>query len=150
VGIPQPVMKTYKEILHSERFLPALEQSDEISLPVTLRWGGSEDAEGIAIPVKFEKNPHFCELYFDEDDESNYMIEINGRWFYKSPKAKVIDLMSAFYEKPLDGPCDLTMKIFAPPASGENDLDAPDGLLNTYTTVEKLPKLRVRFEPVEK
>ncbi len=48
VGIPQPVMETYKEILHSERFLPELKQGDsEISLPVTLRWGGSEDAEEI-------------------------------------------------------------------------------------------------------
>ena len=24
------------------------------------------------------------------------MMEINGKWFYKSPKAKTIDLMSAF------------------------------------------------------
>ena len=72
VGIPQPVMETYKEILHSERFLPELKQGDsEISLPVTLRWGGSEDAEGIAVPLHFEKNPHFCELYFDDDDEGN-------------------------------------------------------------------------------
>ncbi len=149
VGIPQPVMQTYKEIIHSERFLPKMEQGSEIELPVTLRWGGAEDAEGLAIPMHFDSNPHFCELYFDEDDDSNYMMEINGRWFYKSPEAKCIDLMSAFYEKPLDGACDMTLKLFAPPASGENDpSQGDDWAENYYYTVKKLPKIRLEFEPV--
>ncbi len=152
VGIPQPVLKTYKEIIHSERFLPEMKQGEnEIQLPVTLRWGGAEDAEGIAIPVHFEKDPHFCELYFDDDDDGNYMIEINGSWFYRSPAAKVIDLMSAFYEKHLDGECDMTLKIFAPPASGENDpSQGDDWAENYYYTVRKLPKIRIFCEPVEK
>lgn len=149
VGIPQPVMKTYKEIIHSERFLPKMEQNAEIELPVTLRWGGAEDADGLAISMHFDSNPHFCELYFDEDDDSNYMMEINGRWFYKSPEAKCIDLMSAFYEKPLDGACDMTLKLFAPPASGENDpSQGDDWAENYYYTVKKLPKIRLEFEPV--
>ena len=57
--------------------------------------------------------------------------------------------MSAFFEKPLDGPADLTMKIFAPPATGENDLSIEDGLYNYYYTIEKLPKIRIRTSPVE-
>ena len=73
-------------------------------------------------------------------------MELNGRWFYKSPKAKCIDLMSAFYEKPLESPADFTLKLFAPPASGEND---SSDLFNTYTVLEKMPKIRIRFEPVE-
>jgi hypothetical protein len=120
-----------------------------LQLPVKLRWGSSEDAEGIEIPLHFEGNPHFCEAVFDKDDESNLMMEINGRWFYKSPKAKTIDLMSAFFEKPLNGAADLTLRIFAPPATGENDLSLEDGLLNSYATITKLPKLRIRFEPTE-
>lgn len=147
VGIPQPVMQTYKEIIHSTRFLPEMTQGDPVQLPVTLRWGSSEDAEGLAIPLHFEKNPVFCEVTFA--DEGNYMMELNGKWFYRSPRAKTIDLMSAFYEKPLDGPCDMTLKLFAPPASGENDLSLPDGLYNAYTAVEKLPSIRIRFAPVE-
>ncbi len=149
VGIPQPVMKTYKEIIHSERFLPVMEQNAEIELPVTLRWGGAEDADGLAIPMHFDSNPHFCELYFDEDDDGNYMIEINGRWFYRSPEVKCIDLMSAFYEKPLEGACDMTLKLFAPPASGENDpSQGDDWAENYYYTVKKMPKIRLEFEPV--
>jgi len=148
VGIAQPLLAAYKEIIHGEYFSPLMTQKgEEVSLPVRLRWGGAEDADGLAIPVHFEGNPHFCELYFE--DETNLVIELNGRWFYRSPKTKVLDLMSAFFEKPLDGACDLTIKIFAPPESGENDLTAEEGLLNTYTVLEKLPKLRVRFEPVE-
>lgn len=147
VGIAQPVLETYKKIIHSERFLPKMTQGGEVQLPVTLRWGSSEDAEGLAIPLHFEKNPVFCEVTFE--DEGNYMLEINGFWFYRSPKAKTIDLMSAFYQKPLTGACNLTLKLFAPPASGENDLSIEDGLFNSYTTIEKMPKIRVRFAPVE-
>lgn len=147
VGIEQPVLKTYKEIIHDEWFLPSMTEGEEISLPVTLRWGSSEDAEGIAIPLHFDGEPHFCELVFEDD--SNLMIEINGRWFYKSPKAKTIDLMSAFYEKPLGGAADMTLKIFAPPATGENDISTEDGIFNYRYTLEKLPKIRIRTTPVE-
>ena len=146
-GIEQPLMQTYKEIIHDDFFKPSMTRGEELQFPVKLRWGGSEDAEGIEIPLHFEKNPHFCEVTFDDD--SNLMMEINGKWFYKSPKARTIDLMSAFFEKPLEGEADLTLRIFAPPASGENDLSVEDGLLNSWSTVEKLPDIRIRFEPVE-
>ncbi len=144
VGIRQPVLDTYKNLIHTKRFLPEMIQGEELQLPVQLRWGNSEDADGIAIPLHFEKDPVFCEIYFE--DNNNYIMELNGRWFYKSPEAKCIDLMSAFYEKPLSGSADMTLKLFAPPASGEND---PSDLFNTYTTLEKMPKIRIRFEPVE-
>ncbi len=147
VGIEQPVMKTYKEIINRERFLPEMTQQGELELPVKMRWGSSEDADGIAIPLHFDGDPHFCELVFEDD--SNLMIELNGRWFYKSPKARTIDLMPAFYENRLGGAADMTLKIFAPPASGENDLSAEDGMYNYYYTLEKLPKIRILTSPVE-
>lgn len=147
VGIAQPLLDTYREIIHDDYFLPEMTIGEEIKLPVTLRWGSAEDAEGIAIPLNFEGNPHFCEAVFEDD--SNLMLELNGTWFYKSSKAKTIDMMSAFYKKPLTGPCCLNLKIFAPPASGENDITTEDGVYNYYTRIDKLPKLRLRFEPIE-
>ncbi|HAJ97772.1 MAG TPA: hypothetical protein DCO72_08560 [Ruminococcus sp.] len=147
VGIRQPVMDTYKEIIHSEWFMPEITQGEKINLPVRLCWANSEDAEGIAIPLSFSKNPVFCELTFKDD--GNYMIEINGRWFYKAPQTKTIDLMSAFFENPLKESTELTLKIFAPPASGENDLMNGDDLYHSYTTIKKLPAIRVRFAPIE-
>lgn len=147
VGIEQPVLKTYMELINRERFLPSMTEKGEAKLPVKLRWGSSEDADGIALPLHFDGDPHFCELVFEDD--SNLMIELNGRWFYKSPKARTIDLMPAFYENRLGGSADMTLKIFAPPASGENDLSAEDGLLNYFYTLEKLPKIRILTAPVE-
>ena len=148
VGIEQPLLKTYKEIIHSDWFMPEMKTGEDVQLPIKLRWGGAEDAEGIEIPVHFDGNPHFCEVVFEDD--GNYMMEINGKWFYKSPKAKTIDLMGAFFEKPIDSPCDMTLKLFAPPASGENDpSQGDDWAENYYTVIEKLPKIRVRTEPVE-
>lgn len=149
VGIEQPALKTYKEIIHDEYFSPQIEQSDEISLPAKLRWGGSEDADGLAIPLHFENNPVFCEIYFEEP--LNIMIEINGRWFYKSPKANCIDLMPAFFEKPFDSAKDLTMKIFAPPASGENDpAQGNDWDMNYYSEITKTPNVRIKYDPIIK
>ena len=151
VGIEQPVLKTYKDIIHSEWFYPEMTAGEETSFPVTLRWGGSEDSDGLAIPLHFEKNPHFCEIVFDKEDDGNYMFELNGKWFYKSPEARTIDMMSAFFEKPLDGECDMTLKLFAPPASGENDPSQGDDWdVNYYCTINKLPKIRILFGPVEK
>ena len=145
-GIEQPVMRVYKDIIHDDYFKPEMTKGEEITFPVKLRWGGAEDAEGIEIPIHFEKNPHFCEVTFDDD--SNIMMEINGKWFYKSPEATTIDLMSAFYEKPLEGECDLTLRLFAPPASGENDISTEDGLYNSYAEIKKIPHIRIEFEPV--
>lgn len=148
VGIPQPEMDAYKEVIHDEYFYPSITENDEVQFPVQLRWGGFEDSDGIEIPLHFDCNPTFCEITFEE--ELNLMMEINGKWFYKSPKAKTIDFMSAFYEKPLEGECDLTLKIFAPPASGENDpSQGEDWDINYYSTINKIPNIRIRFEPVE-
>ena len=81
------------------------------------------------------------------EQEIGLMVELNGRWFYKAPKTKTIDLMSAFFDKPLNGPCKLQMKIFAPPADGVNvDDGTPDWTSNYRTTLQEAPQMRIRFE----
>ena len=150
VGIEQPLMDTYKEILKDEYFMPSMEVKEEIKLPVTLRWGGAEDAEGLFLPIHFEKEPVFCEAYFEgELENANLMMEINGRWFYKAPGVKCIDFMPAFYKNRFEGCKDLNLKLFAPPSSGENDITGfEDGLINSYTEIKALPKLRIAYKPV--
>lgn len=145
-GIEQPVMSTYKDIIHDDFFKPQMTVGDELEFPVNLRWGGSEDAEGIEVPVHLEHDPTFFELTFE--GEENLMIEVNGKWFYKSPKVKTVDLMPAFFENPIVGEEDLTLRFFAPPASGENDLSLDDGLMNSYQTINALPKIRLEYEAV--
>ena len=108
--------------------------------------GGSDDAEGLEIPLHFEKNPHFCEVIFDDD--SNIMMEINGKWFYKSPEAKtLIDLMAAFFEKPLEGEADLTLGDFLLLLQAVRMISIEDGLMNSYAADQKkLPNIRIRFD----
>jgi len=151
VGIEQPILKAYKDIIHEDYFSPSCEVSDEITFPVTLRWGGSENSTGISIPLHFEGNPIFAEVNFDDEIiDLNLMMEINGHWFYKAPGIKTIDLISAFFEKQLSSPCDLTLKLFAPPSSGENDSSqGSDWQQNYYTVIKKMPEFRLRFEPIE-
>jgi hypothetical protein len=148
-GIEQPVLEAYREIIHDPYFLPVFSQGEEISLPVTLRWGGTEDSDGLAIPLVFEKNPVFCEVLFDEP-ELNAVFEINGHWFYKKPGVTTVDVMPAFFKKPLKGAATLTFKLFAPPASGENDpSQGEDWAINYYTTLKTLPRFRIRYAPTE-
>ena len=146
-GIAQPVMQTFKSWLRDSMFLPEITEQEAVQLPVTLRWGGPEDADGLAIPLHLEDNPHFCELYFS--DEGNYMLECNGRWFYKAPQTKFVDLMPAFFEDAVMTPCDLQIRLFAPPASGKNEPEHGDDLLNSYTAVSSLPEIRIAYDPVE-
>lgn len=150
VGIEMPLLKEYKKIIHEDFFKPSMACGEEIFFPAKLRWGGSEDSDGLAVFLKFEDNPVFAEIYFDKElIDLNLMLEINGYWLYKAPGTKCIDMMPAFFQKPLDGEEELIMRIFAPPASGENDpTQGDDWQQNYYTVITKLPDIRLRYEAI--
>ena len=145
VGIEQPMLEEYKKVLHDPYFMPEMTSGEEVQFPVTMRWGGSEDADGIEIPVDFEGTPEFCEITVE--DKIALMIEINGHWFYKAPDVKTIDLMSAFFKDKLDGSKQLKVKLFATPADGENHDDGTeDWNYNYYTEMKNPPEFRIRYE----
>lgn len=145
VGIEQPMLEEYKKVLHDPYFMPEMTSGEEVQFPVTLRWGGSEDADGIEIPVDFEGTPEFCEITVE--DKIALMIEINGHWFYKAPDVKTIDLMSAFFKDKLVGSKQLKVKLFATPADGENHDDGTkDWNYNYYTEMKNPPEFRIRYE----
>lgn len=150
VGIEWPVLKSYREAIHDEFFMPGMEVKGDAELPITLRWGSSEDSTGVAMELDMEGDPVYCEVNFpDEIKDANLMLEINGKWFYKAPGVKYLDLMSAFFEKRLSGPCKMKLNIFAPPASGKNDeSQGEDWMTNYYYELKKLPEIRVEYEPV--
>jgi len=150
VGIEQPLLGAYREIIHDSFFTPSMEEGGEATLPVKMRWGGAEDADGVSLSLHFESSPVFCEAYFDEDNvDMNLMLELNGHWFYKAPGVKCIDMMSAFFIKPLGSEADMVLRIFAPPASGENDPSQGDGWqMNYYTELKSFPQIRIRYTPV--
>lgn len=145
VGIEQPLLADYKKLIQDPYFNPTLERGAEAAFPARLRWGGSEDADGIEIPVSFEKTPEFCEANFEED--ACLMIEFGGKWFYKAKGVKTIDFMSLFFEKKLDGPAVIPMRIFGTPADGVNpETDAQDWAMNYYSELKSAPELRIRYE----
>ena len=151
VGIEQPALKAYKEIIHDEYFYPTMTLLEEAILPVTIRWGSFEDSTGITIPLSIEKNPVFAEVIFqDELVDLNLMMEFHGQWFYKASGVTTIDMMSAFFEKPISEPLNTCLRLFAPPATGENDeSQGEDWMVNYYSTITKLPRIRLRYEPIE-
>jgi hypothetical protein len=150
VGIEQLALKAYKDIIKEEYFYPSLTEAEEAAFPVTIRWGSFEDSTGLSIPLHFERNPIFAEAYFeDELKDLNLMMELNGRWFYKAPGVTMIDFMPAFFDQQLSSECDLHLRLFAPPATGENDpSQGEDWEINYYKVIPILPKIRLRFEPI--
>ena len=150
VGMEQPMLPIYREILDRDFFKPGIVETEDIKLPVTLRWGGSEDAEGISMNLDFVKDPVFAEAYFEDSlKEANLMMELGGQWFYKAPGVSCIDFMPLFYEKKFGENFSLKLNIFAPPASGKNDENqGEDWAENYYYEMKQLPKVRIRFSPI--
>ncbi|MBO4904325.1 MAG: hypothetical protein J5367_03800 [Lachnospiraceae bacterium] len=145
VGIRQPLMDAYKNILSDPYFSPGFETGEEVNMPAKLRWGGSEDADGIEIMRHFDAMPQFCEITCRGG--LSLMIEFHGRWFYKSADTDTVDLMSAFFEKPIDEACDIPVRIFATCADGENHNDGSDDWnINSYFTMEEEPEFRIVYE----
>ncbi|MCR5594996.1 MAG: hypothetical protein K6G12_04055 [Lachnospiraceae bacterium] len=146
-GIAQPILKEYKDILNDPYCMPKMDIGETVKLPFTFRWGGSEDADGLGMKIRFDKNPEFCEMNFEEN--LSLMIEFNGHWFYKSPETKFVDLMPAFFENPIEDGTELELKLFATPAEGINpDNGKDDWAINYYATMTKIPDIRIRYEPV--
>jgi len=149
IGCAQPVLEEYKKILNMEPYLPVMTVGGAADFPAKLRWGGSEDSDGLAVSLAFEHNPVFCEVAFSgEDANLNLMIEINGRWFYKKPGVKTIDLIPAFFQKRLSGKAEIPMRVFAPPPEGVNDpSQGPDWEIQYYAVMQNPPELRIRYAP---
>ena len=158
IGIEQPLMSMYREQLHRPFFSQNLKKLDgSVSLPVTLRWGGAEDSEGIEVPLKLSKTPVQFELYFPGALEAlNMMIEFNGWWFYKAPGTKCVDLMPYFFDSKnaVKKPGTFKLHYFLPPADGMNrpqkgcrpagdPYQTKDGdwLFNYYAELPALPEI---------
>ena len=164
-GIEWPLLAVYRDIIDDDFFKPGIESdgcigevnehdngdvSADAGFEQTLRWGGAEDAEGVAVELAFNGNPIFAEANFNNDlKDANLMLELNGRWFYKAPGATFVDFMPAFYGKDIPAGSTLKLRIFAPPADGVNDPAQGEGWTeNYYYTLRSLPDIRLRFEPV--
>lgn len=145
VGIEQPVLEDYKKVLFDPYFMPQMTYGGQAEFPVTFRWGGSEDSDGIELNIDFESTPEFCEITVE--DPISLIMELNGRWFYKSPDVRTIDLMPAFFKNRLDGAKTLSLKIFATPKDGENiDDGSEEWDRNYYVQMKHAPELRIRYE----
>ncbi|MDR0444593.1 MAG: hypothetical protein LBH44_14435 [Treponema sp.] len=154
IGVAQPILEEYKKLMAHSHYSPQTKQGEKITFPAKLRWGSSEDSDGISIPIQFDANPVFCEVIFSNQEDAeklNAMMEINGRWFYKKPGVKSIDLASAFFKNKLNGKQTLDFILFAPPGSGVNDPNQGEGWQNNYYhTLNTMPEFRIRYEPTMK
>lgn len=162
VGIEQPILKTYRKELFKPFFSPKtyLISDENITLPTTLKWHNSEQAEGLELEFKVKKNPVFAEIYFENSLQNlNLMIELDGWWFYKKPGIKCIDIMSYFFENKIRLPKTLKLHFFTPPKDGLNYPDddsdpfqAPNGSWMDIVSTEfpSEPRLRIQYKGVEK
>ena len=58
----------------------------------------------------------------------------------------ITDLMSAFFDRPLQGKCDIPLRIFATPSDGMNhDNGRDDWRVDQYYVLNKEPEFRIRY-----
>jgi hypothetical protein len=161
VGVEQPILKEYRKLLHSPLCRAQITRTGDAE-PLALRWGGSEDATGVAVCVPIASAPVFLELTFDDalaaynlmilcevTDEAGQLCA--DRWFYKGVATSFVDLMPLFFETAQAVPenAQLTLTFFAPPADGVNEpAQGADWAVNYYQTLPSLPTLRMEYEPV--
>ncbi len=89
------------------------------------------------------------EILSSFEEEIGLMMEINGKWFYKAPHNKTIDLMPAFFDNMPDGEKDIEFKMFATPDNGVNEKNTyEDWNMNYYKKLVHEPEFRIRYEPV--
>ncbi len=146
-GIEQPLLKTYRKLIHEEPFVPKITPGEAFKPGQMLRFGGFEDADGVCVKINLKKRPVFFEIRFDgELREANLMISVDGYWFYKKPGVAFIDLNSAFFETGFQGG-EVTVSLFAPPKDGVNDpSQGSDWQENYYYEMKALPYFRIRYE----
>ena len=147
VGHELPLLKAVKEVFKKDYYSPSMQTGDDTDIDGTFEfvWSGSEDAEGLEYTVKLDGAPVFFEVSCEKD--ANLIIEVNGKWFYKSAGVEVVNLMPAFFEENVTG-SEIKLRFFAPPADGENIDDGhPDWKERYRYVMKELPKLRLRFKP---
>ncbi len=154
VGIEQPLMKTFKEIISDPYFSPSFKEGGRVnSSSIKMRWGGSEDSEGIALTYKVNGAPLFCECYFTDDLlDASLMLEVNVMWFYKAAGTGFVDLMPAFFDAPKEKRDTITIRMFMTPSEGINDPSKgkssgkdpeDDWAVNQYYEIKSLPLVRI-------
>lgn len=146
-GIEQPLLRTYRKLISEEPFAPVITFGEEpVFGPQTLRYGGFEDADGLAVTIFLKQKPAFFEMWFDgELTDANLMISVDGYWFYKKPGVRFVDLSNAFFDSDFTGG-NVQVSFFAPPASGQNDPEQGEGWQeNYYYTINTLPRFRIRY-----
>lgn len=147
VGIAQPLLGTYRDIIHHSCFTPSLEAGEQTALPCALRWGCSEDADGVSVTVMLKQFPLLFEAFFDASAvEMSLMIECCGMWFHKAPGVRFVDFMPAFTSVSAFGSGEVALNIFAVPADGRNTDDgSPDWDINARFSLDTLPVIRVKY-----
>ena len=164
VGIEQPLMKTFKDIISDPYFSPVFAEGRDVKMKkngtpaaaVKMRWGGSEDAEGIALTYEVGGVPLFCECWFEEEPiDASLMLEVNGRWFYKAPGTSYVDLMPAFFAAHKVRYDKITIRMFMTPPDGINDPSKgkssgtdpeDDWAVNQYYEIKTLPVVRIEID----
>jgi len=155
-GIPQPLMSVVKEIIDRPYFSAGFDAGDEQTqkTDIPMRWGGSEDADGVELELSLERLPVFFDVTFDKEDvDKSLMLCLEGRWFHKAPGVRTIDLMPAFWNdrfEPVEPGDKPMLRLFATPEDGINpETDAEDWDVNYRTVLHALPRLHIKYEPVD-
>lgn len=136
VGVPQPFLARYRELIRDPYFSPG---ETWTRLPrgarLATEWRGADDSDGLGWKVRVKPHPEFFELKLPKD--LNLLIRVAGTWLYKKPGYEWVDATAAV--EGLRRPQAVSVAVFAPPADGSNG-----GRAAVRTVLREPPRLRLR------
>lgn len=136
-GWPTPFMEDYRKIIQDPYFQPK-ESWKKLRGPLKTQWRASDDSVGVGWKLPLKKRPVILELLLEK--EQNLMIAAGNRWVYKKPGVEWVDLTPAAAVWDVKKP--LLIRLFAPPASGEN----PTGASVVSGKLSQPPQLRLHYD----
>ena len=137
VGIPQPFLARYKELIRDPYFNPGedwkpLGKAD----PLGMEWRAADDSDGLGWEVRLTGRPIFLDLLFQK--EANLVVRAGAEWFYKRPGTEWVDATTAVAG--FTGPGEITVAVFAPPADGTNGVSP-----SVRARLAFPPRVRIRY-----
>ena len=133
VGVPQPFLAKYRELIRDPYFRPREEwRRMPRGSRLAMEWRAADDSDGLGWKLRVPRRPEFLELKLPK--RANLMVRAGETWFYKKPGREWLDATAAARR-----PGVLPVAVFAPPADGTNG-----GRAAIRAALPEPPRVRLR------
>jgi len=135
VGVPQPFLAKYRELI-KDPYFNARETWTRAGSRLTMEWRAADDSDGLGWKIRVKRRPSFFELQFPK--EANLIIRAGTSWVYKKPGREWVDVTASVAG--VRRSATIGIAVFSPPADGSNGRSS-----SVRAVLARPPRIRLRF-----